>query len=316
MGLPRLPDDLSQKLEKLLEKNPSFYQKFYKDISTRYRGENKEEKSILSLEEAISYALARLPSTFQVFSYVLKELEKLTSYAPSSFLDVGCGPAASYWALKETYPDLKKIDLLEKNKFMNKVLSLLIAKPRGTSFILQDAKAYQPQSSYDIISFSYCLGEIKNFEKSLEKYWAHTNQSLIITEPGTPEGFQTILKARTFLLKLGAFFVAPCGHNAPCPLEKEKKDWCHFSQRFERENFHKIIKKGYLDYEDEKFSYLIATKDPFLVEGNRILKKPQKDKGYIKFDLCAPEGICKKTCSKSKNKDYKSLKRKKWGDIL
>ncbi|MDC0349255.1 small ribosomal subunit Rsm22 family protein, partial [Alphaproteobacteria bacterium] len=148
------------------------------------------------------------------------------------------------------------------------------------------------------------------------KYWSHTNHSLIITEPGTPEGFQTILKARSLLSELGAFFVAPCGHNAPCPLEKEEKDWCHFSQRFERESFHKVIKKGHLNYEDEKFSYLIATKDPFTVEGRRILKKPQKDKGYIKFDLCTSGKIDKRVCSKSKNKDYKDLKRKKWGEIL
>ncbi len=260
--------------------------------------------------------MARLPSTFQVLTHVLEELKKLTNFSLLSYLDIGCGPGASYWAAKELYPSLSQISLLENNPFMYKVLSSITEHLPHTSLIKEDCKKFKPDNSYELISFSYSLGEMDQQEDILRKYWDLTKKALILIEPGTPQGFQTILKARHVLLNLGAFCIAPCGHNSPCPLENEIRDWCHFSLRVTRSNAHKAIKKGTLGYEDEKFSYLIVTKEPSSSVGFRILKKPLKSKGHIRFDLCTPNGIEKRILSKSNKINYKLLKDKNWGDVF
>lgn len=245
----------------------------------------------------------------------MEELKRLTNIAPSSYLDVGCGPGASYWAIKELYPHLSDIYLLENNAFMYELLKALTRNERSLSLIKEEAGRFEPKS-YDLISFSYSLGEMISPETILKKYWGATTSTLLITEPGTPEGFQTILKARSFLKTQGAFFIAPCGHNGPCPLAAHPKDWCHFSVRVERTHAHQSIKKGTLNYEDEKFSYLIASRIPLPVLGQRILKRPLKGTGHLRMDLCTPHGIEKKTVSKSGGEVYKKAKNKEWGDVL
>lgn len=263
----------------------------------------------------MSYALARLPATFQVFEHVLKELKFLYDFAPLSYLDVGCGPGASYWAIKTAYPNLNTVSLLENNAFMYDLLKKLISEDPYVTALKQDAQSFMPLP-FDFVSFSYSLGEMKDKKTLLKKYWEATKQVLILIEPGTPEGFSTILQARSFLKELGAFFIAPCGHNGPCPLASHTKDWCHFSVRVERTLVHQHIKKGNLNYEDEKFSYLIACRTSFPSLGNRILKKPLRGTGHIRLDLCTSTGIEKKTVSKSEGEVYKKAKNKEWGDVL
>lgn len=199
---------------------------------------------------------------------------------------------------------------------MYELLKILTPEEPTLTLIKADAQTFSPPHPFDLISFSYSLGEMKDPTAILKKYWTATKDALIITEPGTPAGFSTILKARTFLQDQGAFFIAPCGHNGPCPLSEAPKDWCHFSVRVERTSAHQKIKKGNLQYEDEKFSYLIATKTPPLSLGSRILKKPLKGTGHIRFDLCTPQGVEKKIISKSDGEIYKKAKSKEWGDTL
>ncbi|OFW70263.1 MAG: hypothetical protein A2977_01185 [Alphaproteobacteria bacterium RIFCSPLOWO2_01_FULL_45_8] len=282
----------------------------------KYRTSSEQKKNIQSGEEGVAYALARLPATFQVLGYTLEELKKVTGITPTSYLDIGCGPGASYWAMKDLYPALSDISLLENNRFMFELLTMFIDKEPSLSLIQEDAGRFDPPKAYDLVSFSYSLGEMKDQDALLEKYWDATKSALILTEPGTPNGFQTILNARRFLQDQGAFFAAPCGHNGPCPLSDAPKDWCHFSVRVKRTSLHKLIKRGNLGYEDEKFSYLIATKNPAAPLGERILKKPLKGKGHIRFDLCTPDGVKRKTISKSNALLYPSAKNKEWGNVF
>ena len=90
----------------------------------------------------------------------------------------------------------------------------------------------------------------------------------MIVEPGTPAGYERILAARARLIELGRVIVAPCPHQAACPMPPGK-DWCHFGARVNRSALHRRVKDADLSYEDEKFSYVVAVRPEIVASGAR-----------------------------------------------
>ena len=92
-------------------------------------------------------------------------------------------------------------------------------------------------------------------------------------------------------------------------------DWCHFSQRLERTAGHRRIKGGSLGFEDEKFSYVIATRLELNPVQARIIRHPQKHSGHVQLELCTSRGRLEKTTiAKSAKEDYKRARQSDWGD--
>lgn len=288
----------------------------YATLSETYRG-GGSSKDIKTREEAMAYAIARMPATYAALSRVLYELKTLSDLSIETVLDLGSGPGTTFWALKNYFPT-SSVTLTEQNPFVLEVLRHLLKEERNSpQLVTQDITKFVPEASADLLVMSYVLSEIPDTKKIsvLEKAWNHTTKALLIVEPGTPKGFQEIVKARKMFIDQGAHILAPCGHNAPCPLENTS-DWCHFPVRIPRTATHQAIKKGKLSYEDEKFSYLIVLKKTCSVPYPRILKKPLKKPGHMRMELCTPEGRDQKTFTKSKNSNYKQLLDLKWGDLL
>ena len=161
----------------------------------------------------------------------------------------------------------------------------------------------------DIVVTSYMINELPEKEKEIviRKLWNATNKLLIIIEPGTPAGFDNILKIRKELLKKGGYIVSPCSNQGKCKISKG--DWCAFYARVFRSSIHKQAKKGELGYEDEKFSYIAFSKIPVKIDGNRILRHPQIYKGYVNVKLCTKDGIQEKKYSKKDGDIYKRVRK-------
>jgi ribosomal protein RSM22 (predicted rRNA methylase) len=136
---------------------------------------------------------------------------------------------------------------------------------------------------------------------------------LILVEPGTPRGFSCIRNARDQILSLGGTILAPCPHGLACPLKAN--DWCHFSVRIPRSRLHRYLKAGSLGYEDEKYSYLIASKKPFsLPRPCRILRHPQKQSGHVRLSLCTSSGSAEETTVTRSNQEfYRKARDAFWG---
>jgi ribosomal protein RSM22 (predicted rRNA methylase) len=146
-----------------------------------------------------------------------------------------------------------------------------------------------------------------------------TAPTVVLIEPGTPAGFKRIVKARAALIAAGLTILAPCPHDALCPMA-ERGDWCHFAERLERSRLHRAVKGGELSYEDEKYSYVAAGRanagqaaaDRL---GARILRHPQLRKGLVTLQLCAASGdAIELKVSKSQGALYKQARRARWGD--
>jgi ribosomal protein RSM22 (predicted rRNA methylase) len=168
---------------------------------------------------------------------------------------------------------------------------------------------------HDLVVLSYALGELpqQSFEPVLRAAWMKTRHLLVIIEPGTPKNFARMLAARSLLLDAGAHPLAPCPHSAQCPMALAS-DWCHFTERLDRTVEHRRAKSGSLGYEDEKFSYFVASKTPVSLPAARIIRHPMKHKGHVRIPLCTPGGLDSQTITKSQKLAYRQARKAEWGD--
>jgi ribosomal protein RSM22 (predicted rRNA methylase) len=166
---------------------------------------------------------------------------------------------------------------------------------------------------HDFVLASYSLGEILNYLDVAKSLWEKTKKWLVIIEPGDRLGFERIKMIRKTLVEKGAKIAAPCPHDQDCPLPAN--DWCHFSQKVLRSNYHKELKAGTLPYEEEKFSYVAFTRSNLPERTARVIKRPKKGSGHILLDLCLPENIERKTISKKDREKYRAAKKLSWGDV-
>jgi ribosomal protein RSM22 (predicted rRNA methylase) len=170
---------------------------------------------------------------------------------------------------------------------------------------------------------SYALGELMADVRArvLDEAWRATSPdgALVIVEPGTPRHFQGVIDARSWLLAHGAAIAAPCPHASACPMAAAG-DWCHFSARVPRTREHRRLKGGSLSYEDEKFSYLIATRSrdtsSTSPSPSRIVRHPYFEKGRITLTLCTADGTIVTTpVGRNDREAFRRARKARWGDV-
>jgi ribosomal protein RSM22 (predicted rRNA methylase) len=178
------------------------------------------------------------------------------------------------WAAAESF-ELEQITCVERNQALLDLGASLASRSgnaalRSTRWLPGDVAQLRDLPAHDIVVFSYVVGEIADAqgEKLLRAAWLKARSLLVMIEPGTPEGFRRVHGARALLLDSGAHLVAPCPHHETCPMFATA-DWCHFSARVERSAEHRRLKGGSLGYEDEKFSYVVASKQPIALPDSR-----------------------------------------------
>jgi ribosomal protein RSM22 (predicted rRNA methylase) len=151
-------------------------------------------------------------------------------------------------------------------------------------------------------------------ESFVDRAWSKTLDMLVIVEPGTPAGWQRILKARARLVAEGAHVVAPCPHDHACPLHQP--DWCHFTQRLQRSKVHKQLKSAELPYEDEKFIYVALSRAPAPMRPSRVLAQPVMTKVAISAKLCTDQGVVAATAPRRDKSAYARYRKLDWGDAV
>jgi ribosomal protein RSM22 (predicted rRNA methylase) len=140
---------------------------------------------------------------------------------------------------------------------------------------------------------------------------------LALVEPGTPAGYARILAARTALIEAGATILAPCPHDAACPLVGE--DWCHFSVRLPRSRDHRLAKDAVVPFEDERFAYLLAARPGIAAAPRqpRVLAPPRTAKPGIALKLCGLDGQVEQRLVPKRDKPaYAVARRLGWGNVL
>src|ERR1700722_7069874 len=100
-------------------------------ISKAYRAGGNSARAIRTIEDALAYALTRMPATFAAVMSVLGELRRrLPDFAPRSLLDVGAGPGTAAWAAVQYFAELERIALVDDNEHLRQLaLNLMRLSP-------------------------------------------------------------------------------------------------------------------------------------------------------------------------------------------
>jgi ribosomal protein RSM22 (predicted rRNA methylase) len=320
---PDLPPGLRAALARTLEGAGR------KDLATRaartsdaYRAGKPSSDVIREADDALAYALTRLPATYAACASVLAEAARMApGFRPASLTDAGAGTGAASWAALEVWPGMATVTWLDANPlFLDLAGTLAADVPVLAGAEARRADLTRPGDwpSSDLVVASYALAEIEPERQAavVGSLWAAADGLLALVEPGTPAGYQRILAARTMLIEAGGVILAPCPHEAACPLTGA--DWCHFSVRLPRSRDHRLAKGAEVPFEDERFAYLVAARPDMEIapRAPRILAPPRAGKPGIALKLCGPDGLEQRFVARRDKAAHALARRLGWGGVL
>ncbi|WP_329010771.1 MULTISPECIES: small ribosomal subunit Rsm22 family protein [unclassified Streptomyces] len=289
-------------------------------LIANYRGDTPTNAPILrDRADVAAYAAYRMPATFEAVCSALEAFaDAVPEWVPGSHVDVGGGTGAATWAVAATWDGERPVTVLdwaEPALALGREIAGAHPVLRGAEWRRARIGAALELPATDLVTVSYVLNELSGPDRAaLVDTAAAAARSVVIVEAGTPAGYERIIEARDRLIAAGFRVAAPCPHSAPCPIVPGT-DWCHFAARVSRSSLHRQVKGGSLAYEDEKFSYVAATRLPADPAPARVVRRPQIRKGQVLLDLCeADDRLSRTTVTKRHGDLYKAARDAEWGD--
>ncbi|HEX9038868.1 MAG TPA: small ribosomal subunit Rsm22 family protein [Ktedonobacterales bacterium] len=294
-------------------------------LSQAYRAEGSAgARALDSAASAAAYAVTRLPATFAALTAALLEArDRVPGWAPGSLLDAGAGPGVAVWAVSGVWSSLRQATLIERDQRMIDLGRELLDQTPPDDVALTWRQVDMTGSwgkptlaIADLVTCAFALNEIPATSRTdvVERLWAATEPergALALVAPGTPAGFAVIRAARDQLVAAGAHILAPCPHDRACPMPDG--DWCHMAQRLARSRLHRRLKGGSSPFEDEKFSYVIASRQSGSPIGARVIRRPVTLSGHIQLELCGPEGLERRDISHARRTAFRLARDARWG---
>jgi ribosomal protein RSM22 (predicted rRNA methylase) len=309
-----LPEALSQAVEaELRQHDPIAIRNAAEALSQSYRGKTAIARALSPVERA-AYLAVRFPSTFAAASVVWNQVEQVLDLSGvETVLDVGAGPGTASLAAADTLGGARFLQA-ERDAGWRSIAERL-AEAAGLRTAFQMTTLPQRFAQHDVVVAAYALNELAANELShaVSELWNTARKALIVVEPGTPKGFAVAETVRSQALAGGGHAAAPCTHNDTCPMTA--KDWCHQPVRVARSSSHRAAKLGALPFEDEKFSYIIVTREPpRRIAPARIVRKPIRNAGHVHLDLCTAGTLQRVTVARSDKGLYRDARDAAWGD--
>ena len=324
---PDLPSDLQAGLDRLAHGISR------KTLAERAATQSRNYRAgcgshrIMTADDVLAYAFTRLPATYAAAVAAFNAMrETLPTFRPSTMLDVGAGPGTAAFAAVQAFETLVDIRLIDANAGLRKMaLTLMSEADNETLRRGADGQSYRHGNAVtlvaetqpaDLVVVSYMAGEIAAGElaRFTQLLWGATAGALVVIEPGTPEGYERVLRMRGELIAAGAHMAAPCPHGRACPLQPP--DWCHFAQRLPRSRDHLRIKGAEVPFEDEKFSYVVLSRGKAQFIDARVLAPPKIMKSAATAKLCTEDGLVVDIAARRDASSYRRRKSWRWGDSV
>jgi ribosomal protein RSM22 (predicted rRNA methylase) len=322
-----LPPGLAEGVERLLaDVSPRELTRASADLSARYRDKRERRTPVARSEsEILAYAASRLPATYAAVSAVFEAVRELRpDWMPRTVLDLGAGPGTGLWGATTRWPSVERAVAVEAEPRML-ALGQELARSAGHPAV-RDARWDRgslpeavPAGPFDLVLLAYVLGELDQIarDRAVDRAAEATAEPAglaVIVEPGTPDGFARVLRARDLLLARGGFVTAPCPFDDRCPWSDSETDWCHFAVRLARTTAHRVAKGGALGYEDEKYAYVAVSRQPTTRTSARVVRHPQIRPRLIELELCTPAGIQRRVVTRRDRDGFRQARKIDWGD--
>jgi len=309
-----LPEALSEVVEaELRPHNPIAIRNAAEALSRSYRGQGGIVRAMSPVERA-AYLAVRFPSTFASANVVWNQLAQVLDLSGvETVLDVGAGPGTASLAAADVLPAAGFLQAERDTGW--RVVAERLADAAGIRAAFQTAALPRRFTQHDVVVAAYALNELgpNDLTGAASELWSAARKALVVVEPGTPKGFAITESVRAQALSTGGHAAAPCTHNDTCPMTAT--DWCHQPIRVARSSSHRAAKLGALPFEDEKFSYIILTREPpRRVAPARIVRKPIRNAGHVHLDLCTAGALQRVTIARSDKGLYRDARDATWGD--
>ena len=268
----------------------------------------------------LAYAVTRMPATLAVARFVLREVRsRCPGLRVERVLDLGSGPGTTLWAAASEIGELVDVTLVEPVPAMRAMAQRLVVGSSlddrlVTSWHSRAVDVPRAADAFDLVVAGYLLTELDDASRRtlIDLAWERCRGAVIVILPGSTEGYRAMLDARAQLLGHGATVVAPCPHAGLCPLLEG--DWCHFAVRLNRSGLHRRLKGGTMPYEDEKYTYLVATRGIGVPVDARVLRRPKKQERRVTLRLCGAEGVRDELVTRSDRPLYRRARKVRWGE--
>jgi|UniRef100_A0A7V3RIJ1 ribosomal protein RSM22 (predicted rRNA methylase) len=261
-----------------------------------------------------AYFCYNFPQNFQKTMITIKKLFSLYNITKFddeiNILDIGCGEGAGMFGIyyylfqegrryKFSLMGIDNTDIFLKRcknlgewfNSLNGGIHLELIK--GDAFKI----IHRINKEYDFIILSNSLNELypsfkiqMNFIHKLIELLKNYG-FIIIIEPALK-----VLARRLMELRNNLNTLLPCLHSKPCPLLKNRSEWCHQSIRWTPPEYMKILnQKLYRRIEYLKFSYIVIGKERCQNRENSerysVISKVFRDKGKKRCFVCTDEGV-------------------------
>jgi len=330
-----LPTHIDKAITDILAKNdPIFWLRSANSLSINYRAERitPNFNYIKDFHDALGYLALRVSSTYSQIYGALESIKELNpNWKPESILDLGSGPGTGIWAAAELFPSLNNAVAIERDKnFINigqeisGSLNNIKVEWQQTDLSKALPKLYE---NFDLVVIANVLNEMDSdgIQKTLNFAKNHCNGIIVIIEPGTPYGYETIIETESLLHSPQSVLIAPYIQNKFIDSEDVT-----FIQRIKRPDFQKRVRqvqrkkeidKSKLlppsDWEESKYYYLAYSKfKSELSPTKRLLDKSKQFKPYMEIKALTKDGVKIEQIMKRDKINYKIARKAKWGDIL
>ncbi len=229
--------------------------------------------------------------------------------APSVLLDWGCGTGAATLEYIRVWGKPAKVLLWDRS-------------PRAVAFAKKKVEAVGvPCAAWDESRFdepfalivSHVVNEMDPASKQNLFSFLQQSQAFARVEPGTPEAAKEIIETRESVTT--HTWIAPCPHQAACPLKASQEDWCHFfaeprQEYFTNGDWARYAREMKIDLRSLPVSYLIGVKgqDQATHSRGRLIGRPKVHKRDAEGLICRESGCEWEAIEPEQGERLKSLK--------
>ena len=284
-------------------------------LTLKYKTSQAVNKSIFeSNEDSAVYAISRMPSTYAVIYTLLSDLinqGKLKNI--STIFDIGSGTGAGFFACKELFGENVQVSLFERD---NNMIQIFEQFETGVSVQKFDFLKDTIKEKADLVMSNYVFSELNEDGRrlALQKMLDSSNKYVLICDTGTPRTYENFMKLKKLVFDKGYSVLAPC-NSEKCGL---KNDYCQFYARVERSSLMKMSKQAELSYEDEKYFYLLISKEQSSEKTRemRVIRRPQIKTNFVELRLCSGLGVVDEKYTKKDKEAYKKAKKIKINETI